>query len=205
MGEREREREKSLLLPSSLWFWCSKELWCRTLVLFFVWEGRGVFTWEEDHASLSVWRICRRLEGVLVLLRRLLLFLFLLLYRSCRVLLYTWNWLYCNSSMTCGLGFWRACRRSGICVSLVVVVARYRQKVLVEGRRGRLLLLSSISRANVWIENQICSKVSFLFTRVWIEREREKFLWRVLMGIIVVVLILLFLLFFLAAAASGNR
>jgi hypothetical protein len=98
-----------------------------------------------------------------------------LLYRSCRVLLYTWIWLYCNSSMTCGFGFWRACRRSGICFSLVVVV-RYREKVLVEGRRGRLLLLllSSISRANVWIENQICSKVSFLFTRVWIERERER-------------------------------
>jgi uncharacterized BrkB/YihY/UPF0761 family membrane protein len=80
---------------------------------------------------------------------------------------------------------------------------------LVEGRRGKLLLLlllSSISRANVWIENQICSKVSFLFTRVWIEREKEReLLWRVLMGIIVVVLILLFLLFFLAAAASGNR
>jgi hypothetical protein len=84
---------------------------------------------------------------------------------------------------------------------------------LVEGRRGKLLLLlSSISRANVWIENQICSKVSFLFTRVWIERDTERererereLLWRVLMGIIVVVLILLFLLFFLAAAASGNR
>jgi dolichol kinase len=94
-----------------------------------------------------------------------------------------------------------------------VVVVRYREKVLIEGRRGRLLLLlllSSISRANVWIENQIGSKVSFLFTRVWIEGERErerkkKLLWRVLMGTIVVVLILLFLLFFLAAAASGNR
>ncbi len=54
------EREKSLLLPSSLWLWSSEELWCRTLVsllLLFLFLCEAVvvfFTWEEDHASLSV-------------------------------------------------------------------------------------------------------------------------------------------------------